>query len=75
MTITVELDAETEQRLNDLVALSGRSLAELMPDVVKFGLEEVEDYHRAVAVSEQVRRGEVTTISLVELRRELGLDD
>lgn len=75
MTITVELDAETEQRLADLVALSGRSLAELMPDVVKYGLEEVEDYHRAVAVAERVRRGEETMISADELRRELGLDD
>ena len=75
MSTTVELDRDTDQRLEELAARTGKSKAEHIAEIVKFGIEDVEDYYLAVEVSERIRRGEEKVISSAELRRELGLED
>lgn len=75
MTLTIELDEETNRRLDELAARTGKSKVEHAAEILKFGVEEVEDYYDAVAVSERVRRGEERVYSSEEIRRSLGLDD
>jgi RHH-type rel operon transcriptional repressor/antitoxin RelB len=75
MTLTVELDPETDRRLDALAARTGKSKAEHAAGILKYGIEDVEDYYDALAVSERVRRGEEHVYSAAEVRRHLGLDD
>lgn len=74
MFITVELDRDTDQRLTELAARTGRSKAEHAAEIIQFGLEDVEDYYRAVEVSERVSRGEEKVYSLEEVMRDLGME-
>jgi len=75
MVITVDVDRETDQRLDELSARTGKSKAEHAAEILKYGIEDVEDYYRAVEVSERIRRGEEKVYSSDELRRDLGLKD
>lgn len=56
MAITVEPDRDTDQRLADLAARTGRSKAEHAAEILKFGIEDVEDYYRADDVWQRVQR-------------------
>ena len=75
MVITVDVDRETDQRLDELATRTGKSKAEHAAEILKYGIEDVEDYYRAVEVSERIRRGEEKVYSSDELRRDLGLED
>ena len=75
MTITIELDDDTDRRLAKLAARTGRSKAEHAAEILKYGMDEVEDYYDALDVSESVRRGQERVFSAEEVRRELGLED
>ena len=75
MVITVELDRDTDQRLEALAARTGKSKAEHIAEILQFGVEDVEDYYTAVEVSERIKRGEERVYSSEELRQELGLED
>jgi RHH-type transcriptional regulator, rel operon repressor / antitoxin RelB len=74
MPTSIRLDAETELRLTALAKETGRSKAFYLREIIRQGLEDVEDYYRASAVSERIRRGEEEVISSAKLRRELGLE-
>lgn len=74
MVITVDVDRETDQRLAELSARTGKSKAEHAAEILKYGIEDVEDYYRAVEVSERIRRGEEKVYSLDEVIADLGLD-
>lgn len=75
MVISVELDRDTDQRLAELAARTGKSKAEHAAEILKYGIEDVEDYYKAVEVSQRIARGEERVYTSEELRRELGLDD
>jgi RHH-type transcriptional regulator, rel operon repressor / antitoxin RelB len=75
MSITVELDRDTDQRLAELAARTGKSKAEHAAEILKYGIEDVEEYYNALEVSRRVASGEERVYSSDELRRELGLDD
>jgi RHH-type transcriptional regulator, rel operon repressor / antitoxin RelB len=74
MVITVDVDRETDQRLDELAARTGKGKAEHAAEILKYGIEDVEDYYRAVEVSERIRRGEEKVYSLDEVIADLGLD-
>lgn len=74
MVITVELDRDTDQRLADLAARTGKSKAEHAAEILKYGVEDVEDYYRALEVSQRIERGEEKVYSLDEVIRDLGLE-
>lgn len=63
MATTIELSNDTDQRLDSLVSQTGRSKAYYLKEIVKRGLEDLEDYYLAAQVAERVRRGEVKTHS------------
>lgn len=74
MVIAVEVDRETDRRLAELAARTGKTKEEHAAEIIQFGLEEVEDYYRAVEVSERVRRGEEKVYPLEEVMHDLGLE-
>jgi RHH-type rel operon transcriptional repressor/antitoxin RelB len=75
MVITVEVDRDTDRRLDELSARTGRSKAEHAAEILKYGIEDVQDYYRADDVWQRVQRGEEKVYSSEELRRDLGLED
>ncbi|MYA23793.1 MAG: CopG family transcriptional regulator [Gemmatimonadetes bacterium] len=72
---TMQLDPETERRLDLLVSETGRSKAFYRRELTKRNLEDIEDYYLAMAVLERVRQGEEKVHSSSEVRKALGLDD
>ena len=75
MATSIRLDPETEQRLDHLAAQTGRTKAYYLRELVKNGLEDLEDYYLAAATMERVRKGEETLFTLEEVERDLGLAD
>jgi RHH-type transcriptional regulator, rel operon repressor / antitoxin RelB len=74
MATSVRLNPETEKRLDNLAAMTGRTKAYYIREMIESSIEDMEDYYRAVAISERVRKGEEAVYSLLEVKRELGLD-
>ena len=75
MATSIRLDPETEQRLDHLAAQTGRTKAYYLRELVKNGLEDLEDYYLAAATMERVRKGEERVLTLEEVERDLGLAD
>ena len=75
MATSIRLDSATEQRLDNLAAQTGRTKAYYLRELVRNGLEELEDYYLASATMERVRKGEEVIYSLDEVERDLGLPD
>lgn len=75
MATSVRLEPETERRLDALAAQTGRTKAYYLRELIERGLEDIEDYYRAEAAMERLRKGEERTHTLEEVRRDLGLDD
>lgn len=75
MPTSIRLEPEIEARLDALAARTGRTKAYYLRELITNGLDDLEDYYKAVEVSERIRRGEERTYSLEEVIRDLGLDD
>ena len=75
MPTSIRLEPEIEARLDALAARTGRTKAYYLRELIANGLDDLEDYYKAVEVSERIRRGEERTYTSEEVRRELGLDD
>lgn len=75
MTTSIRLAPEVEQRLDFLAAHTGRTKAYYLREIIKNGLDEMEDYYLAADVLERVRKGREKVHSAAEVRKELGLDD
>jgi len=73
MATSIRLDLATEQRLDRLAVQTGRTKAYYLRELVKNGLEDLEDYYLAAATMERVRKGEETVHSLDDVERDLGL--
>lgn len=55
MASTIHLVPEAEKRIDSLVARTGRSKAFFLKEIIKRGLEDVEDYYLAPDLLEGVR--------------------
>ncbi len=75
MPTSIRLEPEIEARLDALAARTGRTKAYYLRQLIENGLQDLEDYYKAVEVSERIRRGEEKTRPWAEVRHELGLDD
>lgn len=73
MPISLRLDADIEQRIDQLSRDTNRSKAFYLRELITNGLEDLEDYYRASMVSARIRRGEERTYTLDEVEAELGL--
>ncbi|MDO8719500.1 MAG: ribbon-helix-helix protein, CopG family [Polaromonas sp.] len=73
MATSIRLDPATEQRLDHLAAQTGRTKAYYLRELVKNGLQDLEDYYLAAATMERVRKGEEPVHTLDEVERDPGL--
>ena len=63
MAAIIQLAPEAEQRIDSLVTRTGRSKAFFLGEIIKRGLEDVEDYYLAPDLLEGVRKGTETVYS------------
>jgi RHH-type transcriptional regulator, rel operon repressor / antitoxin RelB len=75
MPTSIRLDPETEMRITALAKETGRTKAFYIREIIRQGLEDVEDLYRAEQVMQRVRRGEEKIYSAEEVWKRLGLDD
>ncbi len=75
MATSLRLAPETEQRLDQLASLTGRTKAYYLRELIGQGIEQMEDYYLAVDVLERVREGQESVHSSASVRKDLGLDD
>lgn len=74
MATTVRLKPATEQRLDQLAQLTGRTKAFTLRQLIEIGLDDLEDAYFGAAVAERIRLGQESTYSLDDVVSELGLD-
>jgi RHH-type rel operon transcriptional repressor/antitoxin RelB len=75
MTTPVQLDAITDQRLDQLVAQTGRTKAYFLRELAQRGIEALENYYLAAQVVERVRKGQEVVHTTAQVRADLGLDN
>ncbi|MHB1981742.1 MAG: type II toxin-antitoxin system RelB family antitoxin [Sulfobacillus sp.] len=75
MPTSVRLDPVTEQRLDHLAALTGRTKAYYLRELITQGLDDLEDYYLAASTMERVRKSEEKVYSAEQVRKDLGMED
>lgn len=75
MSTSIRLEPETEKRLNELAARTGRTKAFYLRHAIEEYLDDMEDYYLAQEELNAIREGRARTCSLDEVKRELGLED
>lgn len=73
--LALRLPSEIEERLEALAQATGRTKSFYAREAILEHLDDLEDIYLAEKTLEQVRRGEMTTHSLDDLERDLGLAD
>ena len=71
---SVRLDPAIEARLDQLVAVTGRSKAYYLRELIEQGIDDLEDAYLGAAVLERIRSGKEQTFSLNDVMTELDLD-
>jgi RHH-type rel operon transcriptional repressor/antitoxin RelB len=74
MATTVRLEPATEQRLDQLAELTGRTKAFYLRQLIEAGLDDLKDAVLGAAVAERIRLGQERTTSLDDVVNALGLD-
>ena len=74
MATTVRLEPASEQRLDQLAQLTGRTKAFTLRQLIEAGLDDLEDAVLGAAVAERIRLGQERTTSLDDVVSELDLD-
>jgi RHH-type rel operon transcriptional repressor/antitoxin RelB len=73
MPTSIRLSPDVEARLDALASRTGRTKAYYLRELVERGLEDMEDYYRAMDVMDRIRRGDEDVLSSEESWR--GLDN
>lgn len=73
--LALRLPTEIEERLEALAKATGRTKSFYAREAILEHLDDLEDIYLAEKTLEQVRRGEMTTHSLDDVERGLGLAD
>jgi RHH-type rel operon transcriptional repressor/antitoxin RelB len=74
MAISIQLDPEIEQRLDHLVATTGKAKSDFLHEFIQNGLNDLEDVYLAEATMRRMRNGSEKMLSSNQARKELGLD-
>ncbi len=75
MTISIRLEPELEQRINNLAKKTNRSKSYYIREMILQSIEDMEDYYLAEEAMENIRKGKSKLYSQDEIRKELGLDN
>ena len=73
--LAVRLPPEIEKRLARLAKKTGRTKTFYVREAILEHIEDLEDAYIAESRLEDIQKGRSETISLAEVKRELGLDD
>ncbi len=74
MAVSIRLDPQIEERLDQLAALTGRAKSYYLRELIEGGLDDLEDFYLADAAMERVRKGQEKVIDAKQVRKDLGLD-
>ena len=74
MAVSIRLAPNIEQRLNQLVAQTGRPKSYYLRELIEGGLDDLEDFYLADATMERVRKGQETLLDAAQVSKELDLD-
>ena len=74
MAVSIRLAPNIEQRLNQLVAQTGRAKSFYLRELIEGGMDDLEDFYLADATMERVRKGQETLLDAAQVRKELDLD-
>lgn len=74
MAISIQLDPKTEQRLDHLVATTGKAKSDFLREFIQNGIDDLEDVYLANATVERVRNGSEKVLSSSQVRKVLSLD-
>ena len=74
MAVSIRLAPNIEQRLNQLVAQTGRAKSYYLRELIEGGMDDLEDFYLADATMERVRKGQETLLDADQVRKELDLD-
>jgi RHH-type transcriptional regulator, rel operon repressor / antitoxin RelB len=72
---SIRLNPETEKRLDHLAAMTGRTKAYYIREMIESSIDDLEAAYRADATIERIRKGEEKVHSLEDVERRLGLVD
>ena len=75
MAVSIRLDPEIEQRLDQLAAKTGRAKSYYLRELIEGGLDDLEDFYLADATMERIRKGKEKIVSSAQVREKLGLGD
>ena len=70
----MRLEPATEQRLDQLAQLTGRTKDFYLRQLIEAGLDDLEDAYLGAAVAERICLGQERTHSLEDVVSEVGLD-
>lgn len=73
--LALRLPTEINERLEALAKATGRTKSYYAREAILEHLDDLEDIYLGEKTLEQVRRGEMTTHSLDDVERDLGLAD
>ena len=73
MAVSIWLDPEIEQRLNQLVNQTGRAKLYYLRERIERGLDDLEDFYLTDAAIERVRKGVKKVLDARQVRKELEL--
>ena len=68
MTVSIRLNPEIEQRLDDLVAKTGCSKSYFLRKLIEGGLDNIEDFYLADATMKRLRNGQESVVIGSEAR-------
>jgi RHH-type rel operon transcriptional repressor/antitoxin RelB len=74
MAVSIRLDPEIEQRLDQLASQTGRAKSYYLRELIEGGLDDLEDFYLADATMERVRKGTEKVLTAAKVRKDLGLD-
>jgi len=75
MAVSIRLDPDTNERLEQLAAQTGRSKSYYLRELIEGGLESLEDFYLADATMERVRKGQEKVLGAAHVRAQLDLGD
>ena len=75
LAVSISLDPDIEQRLDQLAAQTGRAKSYYLRELIEGGLDDLEDFYLADATMERIRKGKEKIVSSAQVREKLGLGD
>ena len=75
MPISIRLPEDIDRRLDFLACQTGRTKAFYIREALSEKIDDLEDYYLAADVLERIRKGEESTYSSAEVKKDLGLDN